>query len=76
MLATLRAIASVVEFIRLIWEWLKKSKVDGAKDEISKLAEKRKDLLEQMEKARVKRDFVLYERLFDEYSQLQSPANS
>lgn len=45
-------------------------------DEISKLAEKRKDLLRRMEEARLKRDFVLYERLFDEYSQLQPSADS
>lgn len=48
----------------------------GKQDEIAKLAKKRKDLLRRMEEARIKRDFVLYDALFDEYSQLQSSADS
>ena len=71
-IAILKAFKTLVDLLKSAWEWLSDTRTQGQIGKIEELAAKRNDLLKRMEAARVAKDFVLYEKLFDEYARLKN----
>lgn len=71
-IAILKAFTTLVDLLKSAWEWFSDTKTQGQIGKIEDLAQRRSDILKRMEAARIAKDFVLYEKLFDEYSRLKN----
>lgn len=71
-LAALKSIASIFKLIKEAWGRITEARRVSRIGKIEQLAEKRNKLLSDMQTALDKKDFVLYEKLFDEYSGLKN----
>lgn len=71
-LAALKSIASIIDVFKKAWVQFKEWRKRGQIGKIEELAQKRNRLLAEMQSALDKKDFVLYEKLFGEYSGLKN----
>ena len=71
-LAALKSIASIFNLIKEAWGRITEARRVSRIGKIEQLAEKRNKLLSDMQTALDQKDFVLYEKLFDEHTRLMN----